>query len=166
MREWTLTLPSEFPLWELDSRWTPKFSGSNFRGQNPLDWNFPYIIGNFFERRCLKWAPMTHFGWLKHKLWPKERLEVKLAIWFPTIKSQESPRFPFVQVACNIQLESSWWKLQFYFGPHFNQRSAHKVMDLQSRGNLNFGNFETSTWESRNKMTIGCWPRGHAHNIL
>jgi len=29
------------------------------------------------------------FGHPKHKLWPKERSEVKLAIWFPTTKSQE-----------------------------------------------------------------------------
>jgi hypothetical protein len=33
------------------------------------------------------------FGYLKHKLWPKERLEVKLAIWLPTTKSWESPQF-------------------------------------------------------------------------
>jgi hypothetical protein len=31
------------------------------------------------------------FGHLKHKLWPKEGPEVKLAIWLPSIKSQESP---------------------------------------------------------------------------
>jgi hypothetical protein len=47
------------------------------------------------------------FGHLKHKLWPKERLEIKLAIWLPTTKSQESPWFPCVQVACNIPLH---WK--------------------------------------------------------
>jgi len=42
------------------------------------------------------------FEYLKHKLWPKERPKVKLAIWLPTTKSQESPRFPCVQVACHI----------------------------------------------------------------
>jgi hypothetical protein len=47
------------------------------------------------------------FGHLKHKLWPKERLGVKLAIWLPTIKSRESTRFPCAQVACDIPLESS-----------------------------------------------------------
>jgi hypothetical protein len=30
------------------------------------------------------------FGYLKHKLWPKEGPGVKLAIWLVTIKSQES----------------------------------------------------------------------------
>jgi len=32
------------------------------------------------------------FKHLKHKLWPKERSGVKLPIWFPTIKIQESPQ--------------------------------------------------------------------------
>ncbi len=36
VREWTLTLPSELPLWELESRWTPKFLGSDYRGQKPI----------------------------------------------------------------------------------------------------------------------------------
>jgi hypothetical protein len=68
------------------------------------------------------------FEHLKHKLWPKERPRVKLAIWLSTIKSQESTRFPCVQVACNIPLESSWWRLQLCFRLYFNQRSTHKIM--------------------------------------
>jgi len=51
------------------------------------------------------------FGHLKHKLWPNQRLGVKLPIWLPTTKSQESTQFPCVQVACNISLESSQWGL-------------------------------------------------------
>ncbi len=31
------TLPSGFPLWELDSRWTPEFSKDDCKGQNSLD---------------------------------------------------------------------------------------------------------------------------------
>jgi hypothetical protein len=38
------------------------------------------------------------FGHFKHKLWPKEGLGVKLAVWLPIIKSQEFPWFPCVQV--------------------------------------------------------------------
>ncbi len=38
VRKWTFTLPSEFPLWELESLWTPESLGNNCRGQNPLDW--------------------------------------------------------------------------------------------------------------------------------
>jgi hypothetical protein len=81
------------------------------------------------------------FGHLKHKLWPKERPRFKLAIWLPTIKSQESTCIPCVQVACDIPLESSRQGLQFCFKLHFNQRFTHKVMGPQSCESPNFGNF-------------------------
>jgi hypothetical protein len=60
VREWTLTLPSELPLWELEFKWTPKFLERNFRGQNPLVQRVLYIIGKLLKRKCLKWARMTH----------------------------------------------------------------------------------------------------------
>ncbi len=62
MRKWTLPLPSELPFWELDSRWTPESLESDCKGQNPLDWGVPYIIGKLLERRCLKWARITHLN--------------------------------------------------------------------------------------------------------
>jgi hypothetical protein len=88
----------------------------------------------------------------KHKLWPKEGAGVKLAIWLLTIKSQESPWFPCIQVACDIPLESSWQGLQLFFRLHFNRRFACKVMGSQSWWSPN--------WE------FGCGPRGEAHSIL
>jgi hypothetical protein len=60
VREWTLTLPSELPPWELESQWTPESSESNCRGQNPLYWGVPYIIEKIFEIKCLKLVCMTH----------------------------------------------------------------------------------------------------------
>jgi hypothetical protein len=60
VREKTLTLSSEPSCWELESRWTPKFSKGDCRGQNPMDWRIIYIIEKLLKRRCLKWAHMTH----------------------------------------------------------------------------------------------------------
>jgi hypothetical protein len=110
----------------------------------------------FFAICMLKMGSNLPFGYLKHKLWPKERPIVKLSIWLPTIKSQESPWFICVHVAWNILLKSSWWGLQLYFRPHFNWRSVHKIMGLQSYRSPNLGNFETPTWESRDNSTFGC----------
>jgi hypothetical protein len=42
------------------------------------------------------------FGHLQHKLWSKERLGVKLAIWLLTTESQESTQFPHMQATCDI----------------------------------------------------------------
>ncbi len=55
-----LHTPKELPLWELESRWTPKFSENNYKGQNLMNWRVRHIIGNILELRCLKWARMTH----------------------------------------------------------------------------------------------------------
>jgi hypothetical protein len=60
VRKWALTLPSELPLGELDSRSTPESSKNNCRGQIPLNWKVLYIIGNLLKRICLKWDHMTH----------------------------------------------------------------------------------------------------------
>ncbi len=84
----------------------------------------------------------------------KRRVGIKFTIWFSTIKSQESTRFPCVQVPCDILFKSSRWKLQFCFRLHLNRRYARKIMGPQSCKSFNCGNFGTSTWESQNKMTF------------
>jgi hypothetical protein len=88
------------------------------------------------------------FEHLKHKLWPKEGPEVKLAVWLPTTKSWESTQFPCVQVACHIPLERSRQGLQLFFGLHFNRRSSHKVMGPQTRGSPNPGQNAIWMWAS------------------
>ncbi len=60
VREWTLTLPSELPCLELDSKWTPKFSERHYKGQNPLPRRIFYIIKKLLKCRCLEWVRMTH----------------------------------------------------------------------------------------------------------
>jgi hypothetical protein len=74
------------------------------------------------------------FGHLKHKLWPKEGSGVKLAVWLPTTKSQESPRFSCVKMACNIPLKISQQGLQLCFRPYLNPKFVWKVMAPQSHG--------------------------------
>jgi len=130
------------------SLWT---FGSPPRLQLPM-WEFPW--------EC------DPFGHLKHKLWPKERLGVKLAVWLPTTKSLESTQFTCVQVACYIPLKISWWRLQLCTRLHLNQRSACGVMGPQSWDSRDFGNFGTPTWESWDKMPFRCRPCGEAQNIL
>jgi hypothetical protein len=110
------------------------------------------------------------FGHLKHKLWPKERPGVELAVWLPTTKSRESTRFTWLQTKCHILLESSWRELQLCFRPRRNPRSARKVMRLQSRrspGWRSFGTPMRESRESRNKKAISMWApwRGAEYTI-
>jgi hypothetical protein len=118
------------------------------------------------ELRCLKWARMTHLDTSNTSYGQKKGQESNNKIWLLTTRSQESPRFPCVQAACNILLESSRRKIQLCFKHHLNRRSAHKIMHPQSwdSHNLfesNFGNFETPAWESWDKNVIWVlvpWP--------
>jgi hypothetical protein len=89
-----------------------------------------------------------------------------LAIWLPTIKSQDSPWFPCMQVTCHTPLKNSWWRLQLYFKFHLHRRSAEEVMGLQSCESPNFKYFGTLTWESPDKMPFGCRSYGQAQRIL
>ncbi len=97
------------------------------RGQNPSVQKVFYIIGNLLKWRCLKWVCITHLdiwntSYDQKKGWESTRNQpgIKLVIWFPIIKTQESTRFPRVQVAWNIPLKSFQQGLQLCFRPHCN----------------------------------------------
>jgi hypothetical protein len=60
MREWTLTLPRQLPLWEMESRWTPETSESDCKVQTSMSCGVFYIIKKLLKRRCLKWACIAH----------------------------------------------------------------------------------------------------------
>jgi hypothetical protein len=108
-----------------------------------------------------KMALHEPFRHLQHKLCVKEGPGVKLVVWLPTTKSQESTRFSCVQAACDIPLESSRRGLQLCFRPHHNRRFAQEVMRPQSCGSPS-----CCKWESRDKKPFGCGPRGEAQSIL
>jgi hypothetical protein len=60
VKGWTLTLPRQLPLWEMESEWTSQTSESNLKGQNSMACGVLYIIENLLERRCVKWACIVH----------------------------------------------------------------------------------------------------------
>jgi hypothetical protein len=101
------------------------------------------------------------FGHLKHKLWPKERLGIKLTLWLSTTKSQESTGLPYVKVACDMSLESSQWGLQLCFRPHLNLRFAYKIIGPQSGRSPSCGNFKTL--ETKCHLNVGLVERHRVH---
>jgi hypothetical protein len=135
-------------------------------GSKPIGLKSYLYHWNFIEILMSKMGSHDPFGHLKHKLWPKERLGVKLIVWPLTTKSWESTIFPCVQVTCNIPLESSWQRLQLFFKIHDNQRYAHKIMGPKSRKSPNSRNFGTPIWESWDKMPFGWGPHGEVQSIL
>ncbi len=102
-----------------------------------------------------KMASHEPFGHLQPKLWAKEGPGVKLAVWLPTTKSQESTQFRRLQEECYTALESSRRELQYCFRLHPNQRFKQEVMNAQSPGS-----------PTREKVTFGCSSRGELQRIL
>ncbi len=81
-----------------------------------------------------KLASHWPFGHLQPKLWAKEGSGVKLPIWLPTTKSQESTSSQCQMIVCNMALESYWGELQHWFKPRSNQTYQSGDMSFQSPG--------------------------------
>jgi hypothetical protein len=116
-----------------------------------------------------KMALHEPFRHLQHKLCVKEGPGVKLTIWFPTTKSQESTWLWCVQANYNTPLERSQGELQVCFISSRSEVWARSYELPKSRESKP-GQFrdcsETPTWESRDKQPFGCGPHGVAHSIL
>ncbi len=75
---------------DLESSGTPECVELNNKGQNTSHWGVFGVIEKVLKRRYRKWPHIWPFGHLQPKLWAKEGSGVKLIVWLPTIKSQES----------------------------------------------------------------------------
>jgi hypothetical protein len=60
VREWTFTLTSELPCWELESRKDSRIFKARLQGSNSSPWSVLYIIGKLLKCKCLKCACITH----------------------------------------------------------------------------------------------------------
>jgi hypothetical protein len=132
--EWTFTLSSELPCWELESQMVSQISRTQLRGQNSSPWKVLYIIGKLLKCKCLKWVHITHLDIWSTSYGQKKGRELNLPIWLLPTKSRELTQFPCVQKTCNILLENSWQGLQLCLRPYCNQRFALEVMCLLSPG--------------------------------
>jgi hypothetical protein len=164
--EWTLTLLRELPPWEFESRWTPKCLENNFRGQNPMDSKDLYTIENLLKRKCVKWACITHLDIQNTSYGQKKGRKSNWYFDSRPLKVKNRSNF----LTCRWCVTHHWKALkkglQLCFRPHFNWKSARKVMGPQSCGSPNLGNFGTFIWESQDKMRFRCGPCEEAQNIL
>jgi len=102
-----------------------------------------------------KMASHEPFGHLQPKLWAKERLGLKLAVWSQRLQKE-----------CDRALESSWGELQLWFRPHSNRRLEPRVMSVQSPGSPTRDSFGSPPWESREKVPFECGSCGVTQRIL
>jgi hypothetical protein len=110
------------------------------------------------------------FGHLQPKLWAKEGPEVKLALWLPTTKSQESTSSRPPNWECDTSLKRSCQGLQVWFRPRRDQISQSGVMSSQSPrtppGTIS-GQFRDSNPGVPGKNDIRAWvPRSVTEYII
>jgi hypothetical protein len=123
VRERTLTLPSELPWWELESRWTPECSESDYKGQNPMAQRSLHTIGNLLKHKYLKWACITHLDIWNTSYGQKKGQESNWQFDFQPLKVRNRPDF-----------------LAFRWHPTYHWKDLDKsynfVLDLISIGGL------------------------------
>jgi hypothetical protein len=112
-------------------------------------------------------ASRWSFGHLQPKLWAKEGPGVKLAIWLPTTKSQESTRPQRALGECDTALESSQRGLQVWFRPRPDRRSGREAMMSQSPESPKPGQFRDSTLgvSGKNAIRVQMRRRGTENTI-
>jgi hypothetical protein len=79
-------------------------------------------------------ASHWQFEHLQPKLWAKEGPGVKLTVWFPTTKSQESTSSRRRLEECDMALEGSQRELQHWFKARPDPSSGRGAMAIQSFG--------------------------------
>jgi hypothetical protein len=133
--QWTFTLGVGVLMESLRS---PEFLENHLKGQNSLDWKFPYTIENRLRCRCLYWACIFHLntyntsygqkkGWeLKSQFDPwslkvRNHLELRVCRWHATYHWKAlNEGYNFVVDFISIGgLQKSygrpkWWEFQFW----------------------------------------------------
>jgi hypothetical protein len=120
-----------------------------------LDWGVPYIIRKYLERRCLKWARMTHLDTWNTSYGQKKSKESNWQFDFQSLKIRNHPDL----LACKYNATYRWKDLDkgYNFASELiSIKSPHtKLWTPQSHRNPKFGNLGTPTWESQDKMPFG-----------
>jgi hypothetical protein len=91
------------------------------------------------------------FGHLQPKLWAKEGPGVKLVVWLPTTKIQESTSSQRRLEECDMALESSRQELQHWFRTCLDSSLGRGAMAVQSSRSL-VETFSGLHFGSPNKM--------------
>jgi hypothetical protein len=100
------------------------------------------------ECRYLKWAHIAHLDIWNTSYGQKKGWKSNWQFDSRPLKVENQPDFHACRWCETYYWKNSWWGLQLCFRPHFNQRSAHKVMAPQNRGSPNLGDFETPRTKS------------------
>jgi hypothetical protein len=127
-------------------------------------WNEEFLISleKILELICPKWACMTHLDTYGQKKGRESNCQFDSR----PLKVKNRPDF----LTCRLRATYHWRDLDkgYNFVSDLTSiRDLHeKLWTSKSWGSPNFEIFGIPTWESRDKMTFGCWPHGQAQRTL
>ncbi len=127
VREWTFTLTSELPCWELESQKNSQTFKVQLQGQNFSPWNVFYIIGKLLKLRCLIWARITHLVIFNTSYDQKKGQESNWQFDSQPLKVKNQPN----SLACRQRTTYCWKALDkgYNFALNFIAiRSLHKKL--------------------------------------
>jgi hypothetical protein len=128
VKEWTFRLLRELPLWEFGVPLDSQIFKEQLQGSNLMDWTFLYTIGKLLQRRCLKWACMTHLDIWNTSYGQKKGWESNCQFDSRPLKVKNHPDFFAWRWRVTYCWKNSRQGLQLCFRPHLHRRSACKVM--------------------------------------
>jgi hypothetical protein len=155
--------PNTPKVGDLESSGTPECLEFDSKAQNYSHWGVLGFDWKGLEAYISKMASHWPFGHLQPKLWAKEG--VKLAVWLPTTKSQESTSSRHPIWNFDTSLERSRRGLQLWFRLCCDPTLQSGVMSSQSPGTPTetiSGQFRDSNLGVPRKRAIWMWPRWRA----
>jgi hypothetical protein len=163
VKEWTHTFPSELPVWELESLWSFEYSKRYFNNQISLDQRVLYTIEKLLKLRCLKWACITHLSTCNTSYSQNKGQELKCQFDFRPLKIKNRPEIH----VCNRRATYHWKALNVVYNFALDLASIKKIFTRnygppkfwESQFQKNWDSRPPS-WESWDKMTLGCNPHG------
>jgi len=166
MKEWTLTLPRQFPLWEMESRWTPETSKSDCKGQNPMACGILYIIGKLLERICLKWVHIVHLDIWNTSYGQKKGRESNCQFDFRPQKFRNWPDLP----GCRGRGTYRWKALDKSYNFALDRIVIRGLLAKLWGSKVAGGPFEAISGPPlgnlEREMPFGCSPCGQPQSIL
>jgi hypothetical protein len=136
------------------------------QGSKLIGLNISLYYLNFLELRCLKWVCMTHLGTQNTSYGQMKGRESIYQFDSRPLKV----RFCSDLLACKWRVTYCWKSLDKGYNFALNLTSIEglqkKLWTSKVVGVPIQWISRLWSWESQDKMTFGCWPRGQAQRIL
>jgi hypothetical protein len=136
------------------------------QNQNSLDWKVHFIIGKILEPKCLEWVRMIHLNTFNTSYGQKKGKESNCKFDSQPLEVRNRPNLVTCRWRAIYRFKTFDEDYNFYLDL-ISIKSLQKKLWASKVTRIPISRiFRLLTWESRDKMRFGCWPRGQAQRII